>query len=413
MQNISKFALAGIVAGGIAAPSFADSLTEEQSAEVRAIVQEVLADADARASLLQEGATAGISDSGKIFLRSANGQFSAHVGGQIQFRYIANYEADRDYDTGEIEDGFQRRRTKVNFSGHVGDPRFTYTIVLAGERDDNGDDVGVEDAIIGYEIQDGLTVRVGTMKLPFAREELISSTSQVAVDRGQTTEHFTLNRADQVQLSYEADMFRLAGALSDGANEATTDFNNDNSNLALTGRAEVLIDGEWGQAKTNFGDDEQFLMLGGAAHYEDVSNYGAVWLVTADATYKNGNFGVFGAIFFAEDENDGNGDFSATGVNVQANYNVSDDINVFAGFDYINADETEDEMTSVNVGVNYFFNNHVKLTGDIVYVFGNADQDIDGNVHNAGEFSDGLGLLGPNDEDENQIALRVQLQLIF
>ena len=73
-----------------------DWLTEARADEVRGLVQDVLADADTRATLLQEGMLAGISDSGKIFLQSADGQFSINIGGQIQFRYLFNFEDDRD-----------------------------------------------------------------------------------------------------------------------------------------------------------------------------------------------------------------------------------------------------------------------------------------------------------------------------
>ena len=174
-----------------------DWLTEARADEVRGLVQDVLADADTRATLLQEGMMAGISDDGKVFLQSADGQFSMNVSGQIQFRYLYNYESDRTSTSQESNSGFNTRRTKVWFNGTVADG-WDYTVKLATA---SGGSVFVEDVIIGRDLGDGWDMQVGLMKLPFARQELISSTRQVAVDRGLSTEHFTLNRAELIKLT--------------------------------------------------------------------------------------------------------------------------------------------------------------------------------------------------------------------
>ena len=60
-------------------------LTEQRADEIRALVHDVLADADTRASLLQSGMTAGW-DKG-FFLASSDGNFKLKVAGQIQFRW--------------------------------------------------------------------------------------------------------------------------------------------------------------------------------------------------------------------------------------------------------------------------------------------------------------------------------------
>jgi len=60
-------------------------LTEERAKEIRTIVQDVLADADTRASLQSTGATAGY-DNG-FFIASPDGNFKLVVNGQLQLRY--------------------------------------------------------------------------------------------------------------------------------------------------------------------------------------------------------------------------------------------------------------------------------------------------------------------------------------
>ncbi|MHC4103126.1 MAG: hypothetical protein ACYSW1_19845, partial [Planctomycetota bacterium] len=67
-----------------------DWLTEQRANEIRDLVQDVLADADTRASLLQDGMTAGW-DKG-FFLGSADGNWLLKIGGQIQVRYAASFQ---------------------------------------------------------------------------------------------------------------------------------------------------------------------------------------------------------------------------------------------------------------------------------------------------------------------------------
>ena len=66
------------------------------------MVQDVLADADTRASLLQNGAMAGYN--GGFFIGSTDGDFSLKINGQVQSRYVHN---NRDMPPG---DGDERRR---------------------------------------------------------------------------------------------------------------------------------------------------------------------------------------------------------------------------------------------------------------------------------------------------------------
>ena len=63
-------------------------MTEQRTEEIRGIVQDVLADADTRASLLQAGMTAGY-DNGFI-IGSPDGNFLLKINGDLQFRWIYN-----------------------------------------------------------------------------------------------------------------------------------------------------------------------------------------------------------------------------------------------------------------------------------------------------------------------------------
>jgi len=85
--SLSVGAAIGLSAGAAFA---AEENTTNQNAglsadETRALVAEMLADAETRSSLLQNSATAG--HDGKFFLASPDGNFRLNIGGQIQFRY--------------------------------------------------------------------------------------------------------------------------------------------------------------------------------------------------------------------------------------------------------------------------------------------------------------------------------------
>ncbi|MEM6507668.1 MAG: hypothetical protein AAF711_19705, partial [Planctomycetota bacterium] len=62
---------------------------------------------------------------------------------------------------------------------------------------------------------------------------------------------------------------------------------------------------------------------------------------------------------------------------------------------------------------NHHFNKNVKLTGDVVWIYAGDNPSADGDFINGGELSDGLGLSSSLTDDEDQIALRLQLQLVF
>jgi len=145
-------------------------LTEERAKEIRSIVQDVLADADTRASLQSSGATAGY-DNG-FFIASPDGNFKLVVNGQLQVRYAASRLSSRSLgqlDPGTYEPpqfgfqpvfpggfenkgyqgfygenntngvkrtarGFELPRAKLEFSGHVIDPSWQFKIVGAFEQ---------------------------------------------------------------------------------------------------------------------------------------------------------------------------------------------------------------------------------------------------------------------------------------
>lgn len=421
-----------------------DWMNDARRSEIEGLIADVFADANNRASLLQEGALAGIDDKGKIFLMSSDGQFTASFNGQIQFRYIWN-TLDTDNTSGtrasESLSGFQMRRMKFGVAGTVGDG-WGYNIKFATERaigsatsgatstaPANGfgaGDLVTEDAYITYDLGDGWEVLAGINKLPFARQELISSSRQVGVDRALVTEFFTLNRSELVQISHETDDFQYAVAISDGGNASFSAAQADASNdFAVTGRVDWRAMGDWKDMKHEFGGvEEDALFVGAAVHYEVAEGSALpedvlVW--TVDALFKTGDIGLTAAVFGNHTSNTGAVDTDQYGLYVQGDYNLGNGWDIFARWETIDDDGVSaaatDELQAVTFGVNHHFNKNVKFTADVVWIYSGDNPSSGSSVINGGELSSGLGLSSTGftaaDDHDDQIALRLQLQLLF
>ena len=403
-----------------------DWTSDARRAEIEGMIADVFADANNRTTLLQEGALAGIDEKGKIFLMSADGSFSANFNGHIQARYIWNSIEDRTgAPSGENISGFQMRRVKFGVKGKVGDG-WGYEIKFSTDRDGGagGGNTVTEYAYISYKINDNWSMIAGVKKLPFARQELIISSQQVGVDRTLVTEFFTLNFSDQVAFNYSGDDVKASVALSDGGNADFQDFNTAGlaNDFAVTGRLDwMAIGDDWGASKHEFGGvDEDVLFIGAAAHYEVTNGSGApdnslVW--TVDALYKTGALGLTAAVFGNTTENVGGTDTDQLGIYAQGSYDLGNDWDIFARWEHIDDDDaggaTED-LQAITFGGNKHFSENVKFTADVVWIYAGDDPTADGRAINGGELSDALGLVTSGFSDaEDQISLRLQLQLVF
>jgi len=411
-------------------------MTERRAEEVRALVREVLADAEARGRFAPGPITAGHDGRG-FYLSSQDGAFVLWIGGQLQVRYLYNQ---RDDSAGSGENagddhvaGFQLRRMKLTFSGHVADPRLKYKVVLAANRgaedfpsprDDSGGEIELDDdAYLTYDLTDTLTVGLGQRKLPFLRQELLSSTRQLAVERGLVTEAFTLNRSQGVWLEWmPSDDLDLAVMLSDGADAAATDFHEDAADFAVTARADVRVAGQWDQARDPMAWDGEPLgvFVGGAVHYEAAESGSAVaapvesflaW--TADALVEVRRLSVLAAVKGQHVDNDPGATLDHLGALIEAGYFVVPDVvQPFVRVEWMDFDGLAiqpDSVVAVTGGFNWFQRKHAaKFTADIVYLF----DPLDGTQPSAAS-STGLGLLEDSPGNKSQFAVRAQYQLLF
>jgi len=424
---------AGAVTGlGFASPALAgpEQPAGASADEVRAMVAEMLADAETRSSLLQAGGTAG--HDGNFFLASPDGNFRLDISGQIQFRYNLNFRDDpadidgdgMDEDLDDFEPGFQTRRTKLKFEGHVFDPDLFYSIQGAFNRargGGNNGDFRLEDAYVGYRFGNGFEARWGQFKMPFLREELVSSKRQLAVDRSLVNEIFNQDRSQGIEVSWRNDMLRVFGAFHDGFNSDNTDLAADPADYALTGRVEYLAMGEWSQFRdftSPRGSEPLALMVGGAVHWQDGPDGPGVtdteifsW--TGDVSVEGNGWNAYGAyIGRARDADGGPNVGSATdhAFVAQGGIYVTEEIEPFVRWDVLIPDSGS-AFNTLTFGGNYYIHGHAaKFTLDVQW-FLDARADVGSDTLAAGNNT-GIGFLD-NFTEEDEFAVRAQFQLLF
>ena len=398
-------------------------LTERRADEIRSLVADVLADVDTRSTLMQNGMTAGWSE--HFFLASGDGRFKLQVSGQQQFRYVWSFHDEPD----KYRAGFENTRTKLTLRGHVISPDLTY--LVRGNFSRNGGGLSLEDAWLRYHLNNEWNFRFGQFKLPFNREELVSSAKQLAVERSLINESLNLGRSQGVELTYTDTTNRASLAFSDAGDDQVGGFGlvgtspqnttalTEDTEYAFTGRVEHLAAGSWAQFDdfTSPVDDEYGLLLGIGAHYQQNEYTGAFsigkneerWLaLTADVSVEWGGANAFTSFTYHYIDDDSVGQLTVYGLVAQAGAYFTPKFEYFARFEYGLMDaETVNfaNLYLVTFGGNYYFDGHdLKLTADIG--FGMSQVANNWNSDIAGWRTDGS-------IDEPQVVLRTQFQLLF
>lgn len=404
-----------------------DWLTEQRSSEIRGIVQDVLADADTRTSLQSSGAMAGYNNG--FFLASPDGNFSLKVGGQIQIRWVMNSAKDQN-----TLWGFENRRTKLDFQGNVFSKDWTYRV-----RSNFSNEVaGVSDLEFAYvekAMDNGMSIRVGQFQAPWLREVLVDSSMQLAAERSVVSQLFSQGYSQGIQWGMESDSFRINAGLFDGIggannfsansyNSRNTSWNNSPTNYAVAARADFKLSGDWSQFDdfSSFKGEEAGMMAGAAVLYQrsngnnNAATAGSkVFGITGDFTWDFGGASLFASGVWVQNKPKDAGDkTSPWGVTVQGGYFISEDLELFGRYEYLNYNvkdnnnnQNVDKYNGVTFGVNYFFAKGVKFTTDFSWNL----KSLSGT--NTDAALNGVGFRQDINNEKNQWALRAQLQLLF
>lgn len=439
-----------LLVAGLAAPAISAEPVSRD--EVRAMVAEMMSDAETRSTLLQGGATSGYDRN--FFLASADNKYRLNISGFTQIRYTANYSDSVDEGTGnDYRGGFNLRRTVVGFNGNAGSENLKYSVRL---RSLDGGAVQFDDAFVAYELGGGWGIKAGQYKVGFLKEELNSDTTTMAADRSVVNTFFSQGRSQGASLYYLSDNLDASFDFSDGlrgANRATFGANSDSTtndllaaDYAFSARGEYRFAGTRAQLRDYTSrQDEKFAgNIGAAAHYQGDANNNTRTFdgagvqtgdlgvsqnllgYTVDAQIEGGGFGLFASAVGIQaersliaDATGAGGDFSDFGFLVQGNYRIVPEVDIFARYELINLDSDrgiQENYQFITAGANYYFaGNAAKFTLDGVVGLNHTA----GLASGAGSLTGLGGGLNGNEvgitgtSQGVEVGVRAQLQIVF
>ncbi len=408
-------------------------LTEERATEIRSTVADVLADADSRVTLQGTTATSGY-DKG-FFLSSADGNFRLNIKGQLDMRY--SYAGLGGDDSGHAS-GFEMRRAKLTFSGHVFDPSWQYEVKASFNR--NGGAGSLDDVFIQKDFGDGWMVRGGQWKDRFLFEEMTSSSKQQLVERSVTNQYFTTKYVQGIAVDWTGQSLRAYGSFNDGGNSANTQLIGasngsvaavNTAELAFTGRVDWLVSGTWKQLGEfmSWRGNTTTAAAGAAIHWEKdrtvasgvVLDQLLTW--TVDANLRWGGASASGAFLWNESEAQDGATSQAMGFVAQGGYFLTDDVEAVVRGEYLDVenptgsfgganigkDYTGQHYWAATVGLNYYLRqNGIKFQLDVSYLDG-------GLLFSRGIYNEsisGTDFLNTTPGGE-EVVIRLQTQLLF
>ncbi|MCY2952341.1 MAG: porin [Planctomycetota bacterium] len=403
-----------------------ESRQAQNSKDLAATADAVLRDAEKRSQLLANGEMGAGYDNG-FYIRSGS-DFYFHPWLQFQFRNVTNWrqEAKHDGQEDNTQNGFEVRRMKFGFDGHVFSPNLTYQFLWATDR--NSGTPKLEEAWAKYMFADQWGLRLGQIKDPVAHEGLVSSKRLLAVERTflQDTLGLGDNFVQAVTLIYQDNKgpIRVEGGFSDGVGSANTDFTNTitnadgttkrSGNFGVAGRVEYKAFGNWKSYDdfTALGNKEDLLVFGLAGDWTQNGDTNAI-LHTADVQWENASgLALYGAFLGRAVQNGltpGGAveDFYDWGAMAQAAYLIDQKWEVFARYDYTTLDDAalasdvQGKVHEITAGVNYYMHGQAaKFTLDVTWLPNGAPKD-----------DTGADILKNNDKDE--LMLRAQFQLLI
>lgn len=425
-------------------------LTEQRAAQVRGIVQDVLADADTRASLQTTAATSGYigtnsAETSGFFISSADGNFKLKVSALEQVRFVYNSVYNNAAATANVPGGvhntwgFENRRTQAWFTGNVVDPSWTYALGITYNSQPDpyyNPGFGPNNFALGYAwvqktwanaIADGnLWIRAGQFSTPWTQQSQLWSAGNTQMGEYSAFEYFYgvglttgllagwNNDFLKLQFSYSSGFTPFMSAMNTGSFTFNGWNSPTNSGVSLAGRVDVKLAGDWSQFENESSfkwENQQFgAKVGGAMLYQSprsfnsafIPGYPSPWGATLDAMIGFGGANITGQFAYIDDIGTlGGGDMF--GFNVQGGFFFTDEFEVFGGWTWNSAR---------NLGA--------RIDGNICSVGGNwyiAKSNIKATVAAYIPVSVDPGFFTPSgmglNTQQNNLSVMAQLQMQF
>jgi hypothetical protein len=428
-------------------------LTEQRAEQIRGVVQDVLADSSTRSSFQQAGGATSGYDNG-FFLSSADGNYKLKINAleQVRFTWGNGYGAPASTGGGDNPSnnqwGFENRRTQVFFSGNVVDPSWKYLVGMAYDSQVDPyvrtpDQFEILYAQVTKTMGNGFSVTVGQQNVAFTLQSQLFNAGMTQMGEYSIFE-YAFGAGQQVGISakWESDMVRATGGyynavfLPVGSAPANSWDDQNNQGVALAGRAEVKLAGTWDQfsKESSFKGEEFGLLAGGGIFWQTARQTNAVPVppagdpigpygfapvgITLDANAKFGGFNLIAQVLWQNSYAFANPDASTWGFNLQGGAFVTEDLEVFAAWNYNNIGSIVGGVpvqgiasNYLQVGTNWYFaKNSMKMS-----VLGTIPLNTNAGVQGGNSYGGSFGLLetGGTGVVGNNFGLVVQLQLMF
>ncbi len=408
-------------------------LNDRRVQEVKALVREVLSDADTRASLLEAQLNAGWNQG--FFLSSEDGSFLLRILGDVQFRHILstspNAQDDAtDSDSGtpgvqptELDDtrnGFESVRTRLGLRGHVVDPSWTYFLWTGWNNKGEG---FLLDAWIKKDLGNGLAAGAGQFKVPLWHEWLVSETRQQFVERTLVCNQFIGTYTQGLFVEYSGAPFHAILSVNDGVTGNNTAFTTEDAEGGgVTARLELFT----GENLDRYGDFQSWpgeqpqLVVGLAGHYQQ-NEYGSTtdesqllrW--TVDASLELGGVNLFAAVLGNHlSDVEGVEDMDQYAFMAQVGWFLTDRIELIGRYEWGDLDVPGvEDLNLLTAGVNYYFAKHqIKVSCDVGYSFNPLNRvRVGSNTY--GWSNDYTGWRADASDSDGQVVVRSMVQLLF
>ena len=382
-------------------PATADSRVET---EVRTIAEELIRDSASRRGLRRD---TGAGWDGHPFLTSSDGSFRLEFEGRFQIRYVFNTVDEATDADDQTESGFEARRVRTIFSGHVGDPSLTYKVQSTFRRD--GGALRLEDAFISKRLENGVYLRIGQFRPPLTREANVSTFRMTAVERSIAHGAIELTRSQGIEIGWRGDRMSLRGSFNDGQGAANSVALSEESDWAFSARAEFRAAGAWRRFRdfTSPRGEQTALLFGAGAGVQrdddgtdEADEYR--WTIDASAEFDGAHlYTMFGQV---RTDAPGHGESVVSVAVGQGGVFVTDSLELFGRIEW-GDDGSADDLLLATIGATKFWHGHaLKWTTDVGYAFDRVTDTF---------ASGGAGWRADTDGSSGQTVVRTQIQLMF
>lgn len=344
-----------------------------------------------------------------ITIIAADSSFSLKFSARIQ----SLYEVELNPSTGEYQDGFQIRRSRLKFDGFAYSQKLQYKIELAiansdiasGSIPQSGNTSNIIlDAYVKWNFAGKWSLWFGQAKLPGNRERVISSQALQFVDRSNVNARFNLDRDAGVQLLYNSNNVNLIGSLSMGEGRNIIAENSGGYDYTL--RAEYLPFGKFIDKGDYFSSDlvrepTPKLSIGVTGDFNDRATRErgqlgeflpaqrdlATWFVDAHFKYRGFSSLLEYANRKAPDGPvivDGEGNFidafyTGSGISWQAGYLFKNNFEIAARYTYVSPEAItlRNDNTQYTLGVSKYLVGHsLKVQSDVTLTREDMSDDL-------------------------------------